>query len=191
MSVEGSPHPHEAESAKPPAWAWLVFLVAAVLAHAPGLTGGFVWDDLTLVARDEGLRSLSNLWSIVAEPLWAGLPEVAADPDLTPGHWRPLTSLTLALGFAAGGSAANTLPFHVISLCLHLAASLAAWRVLVRLVPGRWPALLGAAVFALHPVHVESVSWISAVNDPLFGLFALLSLDAWLGWRERMLDGGN
>ena len=189
MPVEGSPQPPPAldPSApdRPPAWAWVVFVLATLLSFAGGLTGGFAWDDLTLVARDQDLRSLGSAWQLVSEPLWSGIPEVAGDPDLAPGHWRPLTSLTLALGFALGGSAAYTLPFHALSLLLHLGASLVAWRVLRRLVPGVWPAFVGALAFALHPAHVESVAWISAVNDPLFGLFGLACVDAWLGWRAR------
>ncbi|MDF1799632.1 MAG: tetratricopeptide repeat protein [Planctomycetota bacterium] len=172
-----------------PAWAWLLFVVATVAAFAPGLTGAFVWDDLTLVARDANLRDLGALGQIVSQPLWSGLPELGGDPDLAPGHWRPLTSLTFAIGFALGGGATHTLPFHLISLALHLGASLVVFRILRRLVSSPWGAYLGALAFALHTVHVESVTWIAAVNDPLFGLFGLLSLNAWLAWRERGSSG--
>ena len=103
------------------------------------------------------------------------------------GFWRPLTVVVLALGRALGGG--EPFAHHLISLALHLAASLVCWRLARRLLGSDVLGFLVAAIFGLHPVHIESVAWISAVNDPLFALFALLSLDAFVAWRGRGSPG--
>ncbi len=176
-------------------WIWVLptLAIAVLLAFWPNLTGDFVYDDLTLVAQDPLLRSLGNAPDLMTKPLWSGLPGLSEAEASSIGHWRPLTSLGLALGFALGGSAQSTLPFHLLSLLFHLLASLAVFSLAKRLFAkhehGPVVALFVALIFAVHPLHVESVSWISAINDPLFGLFALVSLNAWLKWRDEGGEG--
>src|SRR5262249_38514488 len=60
-----------------------------------------------------------------------------------------------------------------------------AFRLALRLSRNAWVAFFAALLFGLHPTKVEAVSWISAMNDPLLGLFALLALDAFARHRER------
>ena len=176
-------------------WIWVVptLALAVLVAFWPNLNGDFVYDDLTLVAQDPMLRSLGNAPDLVTKPLWSGLPGLSEAEASSIGHWRPLTSLSLALGFALGGSAKATLPFHLLSLLFHLLASLSVFALAKRLFAkqehGPVAALFVALIFAVHPLHVESVSWISAINDPLFGLFALVSLGAWVKWRDEGSEG--
>lgn len=161
--------------------------LVTIAVFAKGLTGGFINDDLTLIARNPDLKSLAGLPHLLARPMWSGLTEFAG-ADVV-GHWRPLTSMVLALGYGLGGSADSPLAFHLLSLALHLVASWAAFRLATRLLRSDLAGAGVALVFALHPLHVESVSWISAINDPLFGALVLLALDAWLAWREREAAG--
>jgi hypothetical protein len=134
-----------------------------LLAYRPALHGAFVWDDLDFVVRtswfdaDDGLR---QIW---------------LDPSST-SQYYPLTYSSHWLENRLFGH--ETTGYHLVNILLHAANALLLWCVLRRLaVPG---ALLAAALFALHPVHVESVAWISERKNVLSGLFFLSSLLAWL-----------
>ena len=80
------------------------------------------------------------------------------------------------------------LPYHLVNVLLHGACAVVLWRVLRSLqVPGAW---LGAALWALHPVQVESVAWITEMKNTESGLFFLLSILFFVRWlRARDLDG--
>jgi len=164
-----------------------VLVVVTAIVFAKSLGGEFINDDLTLVARNPDLQSLSGLSHLLTRPMWSGLPEFAGAESV--GHWRPLTSLVLALGYGLGGGVDSPAVFHLLSLLLHLVATWAAFRLARRLLDHDLAAGGVALLFALHPLHVESVSWISAVNDPLFGALALFAIDAWLAWRAREAGG--
>ena len=72
--------------------------------------------------------------------------------------------------------------YHVVNVLLQLANSLILWRILVRLsIPGAW---LIAAVFAVHPVHADSVTWVIERKDVLSGLFYLTAFLAWLRFEQ-------
>jgi Flp pilus assembly protein TadD len=83
-----------------------------------------------------------------------------------------------------GGTALAAGPFHAASLLAHLGSTLLAYLVLRRLVRVDWAAWLGAAVFALHPIQVESVAWASTFYTPLSGCFALLTIWAYLNYSD-------
>ncbi|MCA9570740.1 MAG: hypothetical protein KC656_23025, partial [Myxococcales bacterium] len=162
----------------------LLVALVTLLAFRSILAGAFVYDDLLLVAHNPLVASFGNLGEAFARPYWEGL-----DPDGsgTVGLWRPLTTVALMIGHALGGGAPAG--FHWVSLLLHLAAALAALRLATcvtgRPAVGLWTALL----FAVHPVHVESVAWISGVCDPLAGVCGLLALSSFWSWRTGERGG--
>src|SRR5262245_52031500 len=159
---------------------WLALCVAlAAIPFLPGLAGGFVYDDLAMVVRNPRIASFAHLPEILGRPMLDFLdPETASHV----GYWRPVAGLALTLGYALGGG--GPIGFHLVSLGLHLAATAVAFRLAWRLSKSTPIAFFAALLFAVHPTHVEGVSWISAINDPLFGLFALLALDAFVAWRD-------
>jgi tetratricopeptide (TPR) repeat protein len=163
---------------------WAALLVAAVVAvFARGLGGGFVYDDVLLVQDNPFVAGPGAALRAWAEPLWSF--DNPAQVVQT-GYWRPLTVMLLALGKSCGGQAWL---YHAFALALHAAAALVALRLAGRLV-GRGPlAFALALLFAVHPVQAQSVSWISAINEPLYGLFGLLALDALVAWRQRGARG--
>src|ERR1043165_2106856 len=93
------------------------------------------------------------------------------------GNWHPLTWLSHMLdvelfGLSAGGH-------HLTNLCFHAANSLLLFIALLRMTGALWRSALVAALFALHPLHVESVAWIAERKDVLSGFFFMLTLAAY------------
>jgi len=147
-------------------WLSAGLLIAAVLiAYAPILGCGFIWDDDDYVTQNPVLRSLPGLWRIWFEP--TSLPQ-----------YYPLVHTTFWLEFRLWGPA--PLGYHVGNVLLHAASAVVLWRLLARLaVPG---ALLGALWFAVHPVHVESVAWVTERKNVLSLLCYLLAAREFLRW---------
>ena len=151
--------------------AFLVLGLLVVVSYLPAmLWGGFVWDDGIFIEA-EPIRKVSGLWQIWFSP-------TAIDQE---AHYWPLVYTTFWLehklwGFAPAG-------YHIVNVLLHLANTLVVWHLLRRLsVPGAW---VVAAVFAVHPLHVESVAWVIERKDVLSGLFYLIAVLAWMRFVER------
>jgi Tfp pilus assembly protein PilF len=155
----------------------ILFVTAAV--YARGLDGELVYDDTLLIARNPLITSLANLPKLFGSGYWDFLDVREAQYI---GYWRPLTAIVQALVWPLAGS--RPLPYHMVSLATHL-GSVAAAFLITRRLAGPWLACVTALLFALHPAHVESVAWISALNDPLFGCLALFSIERFLAWRAR------
>jgi Flp pilus assembly protein TadD len=118
----------------------------------------FIWDDESYIERNEMLRSID------------GLRRIWFDIGATPQYY-PLVHTSFWLEYQAWGLAPAG--YHVVNVLLHGLAGVLLWRVLSLLkVPGAW---FAAAVFALHPVHVESVAWITERKNVLSGVFYLAS----------------
>ena len=136
-----------------------VVIVAAVwFAYLPALRAGFVWDDEPLITANPLLRSFSGLAEI-----WSG----ARTAD-----YFPLTNTIFWIEYHLfGGHAAG---YHALNILLQSANALLVWAALRRLeIPGAW---LASLIFAIHPVHAESVAWISELKNLLSMLFFLASL---------------
>jgi len=144
----------------------LIALVTA-LAYLPALGGGFVWDDDLYVTSNPLLTEPDGFRKI-----WFS--------THTQSQYFPLVFTTLRLEYALFG--ADPLGYHVVNVALHVLNALLAWRVLARLaVPGAW---LAAAIFALHPVQVESAAWITELKNTQSTALALLCLLAWMRFTE-------
>ncbi|MEM9379286.1 MAG: tetratricopeptide repeat protein [Planctomycetota bacterium] len=170
----------------------LLVLITAGL-FTPGLEGTFVYDDRELAQRAPATQSVEDALSGWMDPYWEF---GAKDSETQRGLWRPLTSLALAVGRAVGGG--RPLGYHIVSLLLHIGAVWAAFRLAALLLRPRLHsgvraecvAAFVALLFAVHPAQVEAVSWISAVNDPLWGFLGLLTLVCYeLSYRRRALLG--
>jgi tetratricopeptide (TPR) repeat protein len=143
-------------------------LLATLAAYLPAWRGGMVWDDESHVTA-VGLRSVEGLRRI-----WLELGVTA--------QYYPLVHSAFWVQHRLWGDA--TLGYHLVNVLLHVLSSGLFLLILRRLdVPG---AALAALVFALHPVHVESVAWITELKNTLSGAFFLASALAYLRFdRER------
>ena len=147
----------------------LALAVLVVVSYFPALQGGFVWDDV-IFAEEPVIHSPGALRSI-----WLAPAEIKNE-----GHYWPLVYTSFWLEHKLWGL--QPAGYHGVNLFLHLLNCLLLWRLLLRLaVPG---ALLIAAVFAVHPLHVESVAWIIERKDVLSALFYLGAVLAWLRFAE-------
>jgi protein O-mannosyl-transferase len=151
------------------AWAFALLLAAlTILAYRPTWNGGFLWDDDDYITNNELLTAPDGLRRI-----WFSLD--------SPSQYFPLVYTTFRVEHALWGI--NPTGYHWVNLVLHVANALLVWRVLARLnVPGSW---LAGAIFALHPVQVESVAWITERKNVLMGFFFLLTLLAWIAFIDE------
>ena len=148
----------------------MILVLATIFAYRPTWNGGFVWDDDYYVTKNRLLTSPDGLRLI-----WFSLE--------SPSQYFPLTYTTFRIERALWGL--NPAGYHWVNILLHAANALLLWRLLAELgVPGAW---LAAGIFALHPVQVESVAWITERKNVLMVFFFLLTLLAW----TRFIDDRN
>jgi tetratricopeptide (TPR) repeat protein len=141
----------------------VVLTAVTILAYRPAWHGGFLWDDDDYIIKNELLTAPGG-W----QRIWFSVD--------SPSQYFPFTYSTFRIEHALWGL--NTTGYHWVNLLLHVGSALLVWAVLARLrVPGAW---LAAAIFALHPVQVESVAWITERKNVLMGFFFLLTLLAWI-----------
>ena len=155
-----------AETSRGYARPWLMAALLALLvffAYRPASHGAFIWDDDDYVAQNPALRADGGLRDIWFEP--------AASPQ-----YYPMVFTTFWLEFRLWGDDSHG--YHETNVLLHAASAILLWRILRRLrVPG---AYLAAAIFAVHPVMVESVAWITERKNTLSMVFYLASAYAYL-----------
>jgi len=112
---------------------------------------------------------------------WDGL--VWAFTTFHDANWFPLTWLSHMLDYELFGLNAGW--HHVTNVCIHAVSTLLLFVVLLRITGARWRSALVALVFAVHPLHVESVAWIAERKDVLSTLFWMLTLWAYAGYTAR------
>lgn len=148
-----------------------ILVVLTCIAYIPAMRAGFIWDDDNYVTQNRMLRSTAGLWSI-----WT-------DPRSTPQYY-PLVHTTYWCEFQAWGLWPPG--YHLVNILLHASNAVLIWLILRKLeVPAPW---MAAAVFALHPVHVESVAWITERKNVLSGFFSLAATIAFLQFAESSYD---
>jgi tetratricopeptide (TPR) repeat protein len=138
------------------------------------------------IRNHEWLNYDDNVYVTQSDPVsegWSRESVLWAFSSFDGANWFPLTRLSWMLdtelhGVDAGG-------FLLTNLLLHALAGLVLFTALVRLTGKAWHGAFVAAIFAVHPLHVESVAWVSARKDPLSGLFFALSLLVYARERER------
>ncbi|HEX3724973.1 MAG TPA: hypothetical protein VHV08_01970, partial [Pirellulales bacterium] len=145
-------------------WLWgAVLVVLVAIVYWPTLGNGFIWDDDSYVENNPTLTSWQGLYDI-----WFKLGAVP--------QYYPLVHSSYWLEHRLWG--VDPRGYHLVNMLLHATTAVLAWRVLVRLaMPGAW---LAAAIFAVHPVQVESVAWVTERKNVLSAALALGSILAYL-----------
>jgi protein O-mannosyl-transferase len=147
-------------------WFWALLLIGLVcIAYAQVFGAGFIWDDESHLTRNPcviGPLGLKEIWT-TAQAVYYPL---------------VLTTFWVLHKFVG----LNPFPYHLLNVLLHATSAVLLWRVLQLLkIRGAW---LGAALWALHPVMVQSVAWITELKNTQSCLFYLLSILFFLKWDE-------
>ena len=163
----GQNPPRELKAARSPRRelvpAALVIIVITAIAYLPAFRAGWIWDDPQYILNNHMLRDLPGLFDIWFHP--TSIPQ-----------WYPLVHTSFWIEYQWFGP--NPTVFHTTNIVLHTISALLLWRLLARLnVAGAW---LCAAIFAVHPVHVESVAWVTERKNVLSLLFYLCAMRVYL-----------
>jgi tetratricopeptide (TPR) repeat protein len=147
-------------------WFWALLLIVLVfIAYARVFRADFIWDDESHLTRNPcviGPLGLKEIWTTAQ------------------GVYYPLVLTTFWALYKIVGL--NPIPYHVLNVLLHAISAVLLWRILQLLkIRGAW---LGAALWALHPVLVQSVAWITELKNTQSCLFYLLSIFFFLRWQE-------
>jgi tetratricopeptide (TPR) repeat protein len=160
-------------AAELPAWAsrlWLQALIltaAVVFAYQPAWHAGFIWDDDVYVTHNRLLTAPD------------GVRRIWFSRD-SPSQYFPMVYTVLRMERSAWGLAPGG--YHWVNILLHAVNALLLWGLLRKLgLPAAW---LAAALFALHPVQVESVAWVTELKNVLSLFFCLLTAWAWIKFAE-------
>lgn len=134
-------------------------LVMTAVAYIPAMQGGYIWDDGWNIINNEPLRTWEGLRRI-----WFELGAIR--------QYYPLSQTGLWIQYQLWGLTPQA--NHVVNVLTHVLCAMLLWRALVRFqVAGDW---FAAAFFALHPVHVESVAWLTEFQNMLSGAFFLATI---------------
>jgi len=158
-------------------------LAAAALPFLNALGNGFVYDDHFQILLNPYLRSFHYLRTIFTTSVWSFL----GGANGVTNYYRPLMMFGYLVCFQLFG--ANAFAFHLVSLLMHLAVVLLVYQLTASLFRDRNFALVAALIFALHPVHTESVDWIAAITDIELTLFFLAGF--WFYLRIPRLNGSR
>jgi tetratricopeptide (TPR) repeat protein len=160
---------------------WLICLglaLAVLVVYGPLLHAGFItYDDPDYVSLNPHVQG-GLTW---ADFTWALTTDHAS-------NWHPLTWLSHMLDVSIYGM--NPGGHHMTNVALHMANSILLFLLLQSLTKSKWPSAMVAALFALHPLHVESVAWIAERKDVLSALFWILAIWAYAAYARPATKRG-
>jgi tetratricopeptide (TPR) repeat protein len=153
---------------------WLFGLALLAFAvRAPGIMAGFVFDDVVGIEH----RTASDSRTIL------GFFTTNQSTFFGSNLYRPVLNVWYEVSFRLFGI--HAMAWHLSSIVVHVICTLLVFRLALVLVENVSVAWAAAALYAVHPAHVEAISWASAMGDPLFTMLMLLSVLAFLRWMEQ------
>ena len=156
----------------------VILFIISMITYSPMVKNDFIktWDDGVYVIDNNMLHDVS----------WKGLTNIFRYGDefqKTTNNYHPLTVLSLAFNYQASGL--SPISYHVNNMILHGINVVLAFLFVYLLCRRRiWPAVITGLLFAVHPMHIESVAWISERKDVLYTFFFLSGLIAYLKYLE-------
>ncbi|HYN81536.1 MAG TPA: tetratricopeptide repeat protein [Gemmatimonadaceae bacterium] len=153
--------------------AWAAIAVLALLASLTGISNGFALDDVHIIFENQRLHSLSEAWRLFGHTYWP--------PEEGASLYRPLTAVAFSLEWAIGRG--SPLPFHIVNVVLYAAVAVALYR-LALLIVSPVAAFVAAALFAVHPLHVEVVANVVGQAELWVGLIVFVSVARYIRARR-------
>jgi hypothetical protein len=166
--------------------AWAAIAILAVLASLTGIRNGFALDDVHIIFENQRLHSLAEAWRLFGQTYWP--------PEEGASLYRPLTAIAFSIEWAIGRG--SPLPFHVANIVLYAAVAVALYRLALLVVPPV-AAFVAAALFAVHPLHVEVVAnvvgqaelWVALIVFVLAARYIRARRTGRVGPREIAIQG--
>ncbi len=163
----------------------LVGAFLATLAYIQDVRYDFILDDVPLILLNERIQSWRNWKSLFVTDLFE-VKHAQGTMELGGVLYRPIYRLWEMGNAQLFGL---ILPWwHITSILLHLCATFLVYQIGIKLLKERWTAAVAALLFAFHPIHAESVAYVTASTDLLVTVFALISFLAYFRFRE---EGGS
>jgi len=156
---------------------YISIVVATLVAYESMRHNSFVsYDDPRYITENPDIK---------APITWQSLGRALTQPHYY--MWHPLTTFTNMLNYKLFGL--NPVGHHLVSLLLHIASAMLLFKILSDMTGAVWPSAFVAAVFALHPVQVESVAWAAELKTILSGLFWMLTMAAYIRYTRQPSAG--
>jgi tetratricopeptide (TPR) repeat protein len=172
--------PLDTNAAKRSVPQWLMLLAVVLLtfaAYAPTLRYQFVHDDQAQIVANPSIQSWRHLPQYFTQQVWAGY-----YPGMSGNYYRPAFLIWLRLNDMLFGL--HPWGWHLTTVILHLLTTLLVYFLALRLARDPFTAAVAALLFGLHPVHIEAVTWISGLTEPLLAVFFILAFLCYLRARE-------
>lgn len=162
---------------RPGAWAMPAIVVLAIAASITGIVNQFTYDDRYIVELNPLMKSFAGWWRTFGASYWP--------KDWGGDGYRPLTILAFKIEYALGGG--SPMPFHAANIALYGAACVLVYGLARRVFEPerRWAAWVAAALFAVHPAHVEAIAGVVGQSELLVGISLLSATLLYLGDRQR------
>lgn len=147
-----------------------ILIVTGLILYSHSLKNNFVWDDEEQVVANSAVHTISNIPQLLSGSTFnsggAGSPSGL--------YYKPLMSISFAFIYNFFGE--NPTAFHLFQILLHLGSTCLFFLLLVRLMKDKNISFFASLIFMIHPINVESVVYISTLQDALFMFFGLLAL---------------
>ncbi len=160
----------------------ILLAASAFLLYCGTLAFQFVYDDRMQVLDNAAIRRWSYVPQFFTGNVWQLI-----DVHVLANYYRPLFLLWLRLNYALFGL--NPVGWHALSIVLHALVTVQVYWLAKRLFGSRSVAATAAMLFCVHPVHTESVAWISGATDPMLACFMLAAALAYLRHRAAVESG--
>jgi hypothetical protein len=159
-------------------WFLLGIILITVAVYVGSLENELTnWDDKGYITENQSIKHFHNdsVFSTIAYFMNPANPQM--------GNYHPLTMITYALEYSKFGL--DPKPYHTTNLIIHLLSSIFTFYFVRKLTKNEWIAFMSALIFAIHPMHVESVAWVSERKDVLYGFFYIAGLYCYVTYLEE------